>query len=429
VIYMGVLGRIKVALSGNRPRGAESLVPAERNISSLAVPISTATATITDRGATENRQRLVDLEKIYRLDGLVFGIVNKYARDITGNGYTIEGDAAETVNSFARDRSRGFNKMLRFTVRDSLVYGFSIFELVHTKGGILDRVLRIDPKAVEFKKTGGRIDRDIYGFPKGFEYTDWQGKKKALPKEKVAFFTLFPLNEGDIGISPLEVLYKPILYKLNIEDASAEALWRTGFPAIVAKIGDEKHYPTEKEMEGLAKDIKKLKSRSAFILPFWQDLKPLDLGKPAPVESYLEYFSNLIRECLGLPRINASEIGAIDYERTVIALQEVLAEQIEEQVFPRILPNVPLDALPRLKFNAISAQMGISDARRRAVLARSGLITWDPEVECEIRRGERLPSLKDMTPEEEERRKEDSRGMKKTRLSKEEVEALYGKQD
>ena len=177
----------EVALSKTKDIESKEEPTIQDAIRSRAITLSTGTISVTDRGATENRKKLSELETLYRLDGLVFGMINKYVRDITGAGYTIVGKKSSNVNKvddFCRDRGKGFNKSLRFAVRDSLIYGFAIFELIETRGGELTKIMRIDPKAVEFEKEGGKIKRDKYGYPMGFEYTDWQGLKAVLPKDK-----------------------------------------------------------------------------------------------------------------------------------------------------------------------------------------------------------------------------------------------------
>lgn len=399
----------------------------------LSKAISLEADALTKRTVTETRIPLKDLEKIYRLDGLVFGIINKYVRDVTGTGYSIlasDESSRQMIDTFCRDKEIGFQKMLRFAIRDSLIYGFHLTEIVYTRDrSEIKKLLRIDPTTVEFTKEKGYVKKDKYGYPESFTYTDPETSKPTeIPKDRVAFFTFFPLREGDIGISPLEVLYRPILFKLNVEEATGEDLWRRGFPPMQIQVGSEKHYPSEKEIEQLSKDVIKLKSRTAFVFPYWTKIEAVDTGKPADVEGYLNYFTNLIRECLGIPRIEARETGAVDYERTVLALQLELAEQVEEQLFNKIVKLKGLKEIPRMKFAEQSAAMRLSKARRIGVYSRAGILTRDRMIERDIRIEEGLDTTM-LTEENEEWRQRQAERAKRARLSQTESDSIYGKEE
>jgi len=381
---------------------------ARRLVRSLSV--ETVSEVLSKRGETP-KARLRLLEQIYRMDGLVFGLINKYARDVVSGGYTIIADDEEsrtTVENWCRDRKRGFGKFLRTVIRDCLIYGFAIYELVPNRANTeVLKILRIDPKSIDYKREGGEIVQDEYGYPLAFVQTTQKGRQIELPRERVAFFSLFSLEEGRMGISPLEVLYKPILYKLNMEEAVGESVWRIGFPPIILKVGDEKHPPSEELVTKLEGDLRNLTSKSAFIFPYWINMEAMELGRPERVETYLNYFSNIIRECLGFPRIETEERGRdttlIDYERTIKALQTELAEQIEEQIFEKLAAVYQLKETPRISFVEYSPTTRLSTARRLGILTRAGLLTRDIKTENVLRAMEGLPLIED-TPEERERR-------------------------
>jgi len=372
---------------------------------------------LSKRGETP-KARLSLLEKIYRMDGLVFGLVNKYARDVVSGGYTITSEDEESrriVENFCRDRKRGFGKFLRTVIRDCLIYGFAIYEIIPNRANTeVLKILRVDPKTIDYgREPNGSIKQDEYGYPTEFVQTTSRGKKITLPVSKVAFFTLYSLEEGRMGISPLEILYKPILFKLNMEEGVGESVWRIGFPPIILSVGDDKHPPSEELVTKLEGDLKNLTSKSAFIFPYWINMRAMELGKPERVETYLHYFSNIIRECLGFPRIETEEKGRdttlIDYERTIRALQNELAEQIEEQIFEKISPVYNLKSIPRISFVEYSPTTRLSMARRLGILTRAGLLTRDIETENLIRSLEGLPQIPN-TEEEREKRDKLARG-------------------
>ena len=155
-------------------------------------------------------------------------------------------------------------------------------------------------------------------------------------------------------------------------------------------------------------------------------MRAMELGKPERVETYLHYFSNIIRECLGFPRIETEEKGRdttlIDYERTIRALQNELAEQIEEQIFEKISPVYNLKSIPRISFVEYSPTTRLSMARRLGILTRAGLLTRDIETENLIRSLEGLPQIPN-TEEEREKRDKLARGHPSMRFfSKDEEE-------
>jgi len=307
------------------------------------------------------RKRLEELQLIYRLDGLTFGIINKYVRDVVGVNYVIQAEdetSRKTIEDFCRRRESNFERMLPVIVRDNLIFGFSILETVFSKDrSELLRVIRVNPITVidYIRDTSNKVKRNQWGIPVGF-VQEIEGERRELPRENIAFFTFTNIEEGEFGIAPLEVLYNPIKYKLNMEKATGEAMWRIGFPPIIVTLGSEGKIagtsiiPTEEHYRTAREAIKGFSSKSAIIKPWWMEIERMELGRPERVDIYLDYFNNVIREAFGMPRIETEEKGRefalIDYERAIQSIQVELARQIESEIFNKLVEIKGLKELP-----------------------------------------------------------------------------------
>lgn len=412
-----------VTLDGIRKRIGLSRKKREDRVSidrsSLIRSVSTGLDKVTEAtlGEAKREERVPPgipvnrLELLYKLDGQIFGIINKFVRDIIGPGYIVQAEDGESKNaiiSFSNNREIGFMRMLRFIVRDCLIYGNAYFEIVYNREhSDIVQLIPIDPKTMDFQRDNllfiARDKKD--GKPIGYEQTTTTAEKIKFDREKIAHFTFYQLGDTELGMSPLEPIYKPILYKLNIEDAVGEVYSKGAYPIIIATVGDDKgNYPTSEEINKLENDIKNISSKTAFVLPYWIKMVRMESGRLERVKptEELGYFTNLIAGALGASK---GENGSEDYERTVISLQKALAEQVEEQVFARLIKIKGLKEVPTIKFVEVTPSSKLSRNRRRAVLARYGLLTWDEDLEQYIRLEEGLPPLKlPLTPEEIERR-------------------------
>lgn len=350
------------------------------------------------------------LEQIYKLDGQIFGIINKFVRDIVGPGFIIETECPEAkkeVGYFCTKRDIGFMRMLQYAVRDCLIFGNAYFELVYNreKSDIL-QIIPIDPKTMDFQRDRLMfILRDENGKPVGFEQTTTKAVKIKFPRENIAHFTFYQLGDTELGMSPLEPAYKPVLYKLNVEDAIGEVYSKGAYPPILATVGDDKNYPTSEEMNKLETDLKDISSRTAFILPHWIKLARMESGRLERVHptEELNYFTSLIAGTLGA--VNPLKENFEDYERTVISLQRNLADQVELQLFARLVKVKGLEDIPHLKFTEVTPTSKLSKARRTSILLRAGGLTWDEDFEQALREEMGYPKLiLPLDPEERARR-------------------------
>jgi hypothetical protein len=339
---------------------------------------SSGTPVTSKSGLSAARIAESELEQIYKSDGIAFSIINRYTNAIVGPGYVLKCEdpkQEEMWVEWAR-RSR-FKRNIHRAIKNAWIYGNGYLELVRNVAN--DNIVKLNnvyPPTIDYQKTdAGRI---IFNSetkePKGYTqevYTEKGLEKNKLYREQIAHFRIMELGEANNGISPFEPLYKSILCKLNIDEAMAESAFRQAFPIYVAYVG-------------------------------------LPDRDPTAVSKYANYFLDIITAGTGLPRAlllptpgvtyAALERLGLEWEKEVKEYQGFLEEQIEDQIFARVMDiNPDLTEVPQFQFKDSSPSMKLSQSRRISTLARSGLIVWDKKLEAFIRELEDLPPIDEET--------------------------------
>jgi len=371
-----------------------------------------------------------NLERAYRMDELVFGIINKYITVMLGTGFVISASSSQ-VQKYMEDwcRKTQINNIFREVIRDLFVFGFAFVEKVYNKEGTkLVRLATVDSKTLDFERdANGNIQMDNYGLPKGFEQVlnlwlerdkistepnDAFGKREIkVPRERIAFFRFFTTSGAVIGISPLEVLYNIITWRKNVDWAMGEGAFTYAAPPIIINVGSP-DLPTPQDMiDNISKDITEVGSQSVFVFPWHVKVNRLESSKGMDeLANFSDTFKIAICNALMIPpalmgvggRVSSARaLGNIteEWERTVQGLQAMLSEQIEEQVFYSIAKEQEWEEVPRIEWKTMSPSVALSRARRRASYFRAGALSWDVTAENQIRKEEGLPLLpKDWQP-------------------------------
>lgn len=373
-------------------------------------------------GIHKRRDRISpeELERAYRMDELVFGIINKYITVVLGTGFIIKAKdpkAREAIENWCKQVR--INNILREVIRDLFVFGFSFIEKVYNRAG--DKIVRlatIDTKTMDFQRdANGNIIVDNYGIPKGFEQNLWVWRQeegagvgpgktdKDIPRDRIAFFRLFTTSGAVVGISPVEVLYNIITWRKNVDWGMGEAAFTYAAPPIIVNVGD-KELPTPQDMiDGISEDITEIGPQSVFVFPWHVRVTRLESSRGMEeLATYSDHFKVAICNALLMPAALMSVGGtaassramanlAEEWERTVQGIQAMLAEQIRDQLFYSISEQLGLSEVPEIDWKTVSPSMALSRARRRMSYARGGLLTWDIEAENHIRLEEGLPLL------------------------------------
>ncbi len=375
-------------------------------------------------GIVKRRERISpeELERVYRMDELIFGIINKYVTVILGTGYVINAKSSKDRIAMTEwCRSVKLDSILREVIRDLFVFGFSFVEKVYNRGN--DKVVRlatIDTKTMDFERdANGNIKVDKWGLPIGFEQSLWVWKDAdsgaigpgksdiPIPRDRIAFFRLFTTSGAVIGISPLEPLYNIVTWRKNVDWAMGEGAFTYAAPPIIVNVGD-KDLPVPQEMiDGISKDITEIGAQSVFTFPWHVKVMRLESSRGMEeLTGFADYFKVAICNALMIPpalmgvgsSISSSRAIANlaeEWERTVQGLQTIIAEQIEEQIFYPVSKQLGLAEVPSIDWKTVSPSVALSRARRRATYARGELLTWDLNAENQIRAEEGLPILPD----------------------------------
>jgi hypothetical protein len=376
---------------------------------------SSGTPVTSKSGLSAARIAESELEQIYKSDGIAFSIINRYTNAIVGPGYVLKCEdpkQEEMWVEWAR-RSR-FKRNIHRAIKNAWIYGNGYLELVRNVAN--DNIVKLNnvyPPTIDYQKTdAGRI---IFNSetkePKGYTqevYTEKGLEKNKLDLEQIAHFRIMELGEANNGISPFEPLYKSILCKLNIDEAMAESAFRQAFPIYVAYVGLPDRDPTAEELDETHKEVMQVGQRSVFTFPHYTRLERLDSPNVDAVSKYANYFLDIITAGTGLPRAlllptpgvtyAALERLGLEWEKEVKEYQGFLEEQIEDQIFARVMDiNPDLTEVPQFQFKDSSPSMKLSQSRRISTLARSGLIVWDKKLEAFIRELEDLPPIDEET--------------------------------
>jgi len=356
-----------------------------------------------------------DLERAYRMDELVFGIINKYITTMLGTGFVITGVSdAEKILVQEWLSSLKLNSILREVIRDLFVFGYSFVEKVYTKGGVkLVRLATIDTKTMDFMRDEfGNIKVDNWGLPIGFEQSLWtssavtEGKQDIpIPRENIAFFRLFTTSGAVIGISPLECIYNVVTWRKNVEWAMGEGAFTYAAPPIIVNVGDKEIATPQDMIDNIADDITEVGSQSVFVFPWHVRVERLESSRGMDeLSSFADHFAIGICNALMIPpalmgvgsSVSSSRAVAelaAEWERTVEGIQQMLAEQIEDQILRDAKKQLNIKGDPKIDWRSVSPSMALSRSRRRATYARAGLLSWDITAENQIREEENLPLL------------------------------------
>jgi len=201
-------------------------------------------------------------------------------------------------------------------------------------------------------------------------------------------------------MSPIEAAFKTAWIKLNLEEAIGEALFRHGYPIFYFRVGDPES-PVWREVTPQqikeAKDlIPSLDTVSELILPWWIKPDKLEAGSVSDTEKLLEFLSLEILAALEVPKafgtitgsITGRNIEEVDFEKTIITMQQELKRQIEEQVLFPYYEEQHFKTKPELSFTQYAPELQNLSLRRLAAYAKHGLITRTDDLENELRKRE-----------------------------------------
>ena len=294
------------------------------------------------------------LERVFRNDELIWSIVNKYVSVLLPD-YMIEGEEPERTEIEKLCRRIRLRLRLFEIVRDAFVHGTGFGEIVpnRIKSDIV-KLVPIDAKTMDLQRENTKqeviIDfetREPVGFLQEV-YTIEGLQDVKLDYERVMYIKFFSLSGSWLGFSPIEALYKTSLVRKNLEDSAGEVAARRGRPIWVAEVGDENHEPTPQEIKDVNQKLQMIGSNSAIAVAYTVKLRKIS-GEPMDnLRELQDYYTDMITRGFLIPAgitggqavrgtYGSLEQQAIEWERTVEGMQELLSAQIEDQLFYRYL--------------------------------------------------------------------------------------------
>ena len=334
------------------------------------------------------------------------------------------GDAELRMVQDFLDSAKTFTSSLIQAVFDAFWSGSGWLYLQANKTGdaYID-VIRIDPLKIDFKRDDrGRALLDDKGNPVALVLTvtnpeDGTEEEKEVSPDDYSHIKFISTRMEPWGRSLLEGAYNAIVIKANIELNLGKSVDVATKRPIIIKVGSPQTPRwTPGNMKQLYEDFKDPYTLEKILVPFDVSIEPLETSPILDVTNALKYFENLLAGALFLPKIEtggrrAGAIESIDttWEGTLASMRKILAEQVESQIFTKVVKKAggDPDLVPRVVFRSKSPAALLARARRLGVLARAGLLKYSRNLENALRAEEGLPPLEEGEVVEEPKAKEE----------------------
>ncbi len=354
---------------------------------------------------------------LYEKDEVTFALVNYLISKIAGQGLLFNGDKRLKKHAEEWSKTIGFKFVNWFIVKDAILGGTCWIEIVPNKEGTtIDSFKFLNPDDTDFiRNKDNDIQLDENGEILGFKmmihgkerkwYKDRievggkvviKSKKEDLRK-RIIWLKIEGYGSNELGIPYLLAGHRTAIIKANIEDMIGESSFRGG--GIVAYYEGS---PSEEILDSMAKDLKNITSKNVFLLSNkWK----LDLAPIADIQqqdTLIKTLADLECGSAGVPMdILFTTAGGtyrqdlpqklMDLEQRVAYYQEYLAYQINSKVLSYLKWLWNTNGELEMKYVTRMPNIKMHNARSIASWGRAGLITWDPELEKEIREREELP--------------------------------------
>ena len=372
-----------------------------------------------------------ELELTYLHNPTIFNGINKIVQTIMSAKHELVcGDKKEKIyfEKFIANLGNSgshitWEELLSQIYKFQCIYGKSWIENVFNKKGnrIVDWDL-IDPKKMDYAKNSQeKIALDKFSEPLGYVETlptsaspPEESKipieiqeKITLPQngiflspERIAQIKLFTIGDGFYPIGLIEPIYKTSLRKMNIEEALANAIWRHGFPIILARVGDTNHEPTPQQITSILDKIKDVNFKQELAVPFYYDLKMLESKKAEKLKENLDYFQDQEVTGLGIPKpfatgggeaTNRATLGNQDsmFQLTLRDIIDKTIDSIRKYMFRPICELEGFKEVPNLKWDVVATDELNKKAARLVGYIKAGVLAAD-EVKEFVKKIEKL---------------------------------------
>jgi len=370
---------------------------------------------------TQDRINPEELELTYRTNPAVFNGINKIVQlamsanvELRANDSKVKKYFEDMLTNLGYSDSGSdltWDELLENIFRHSCIYGKSFIENIMNKKG--NRIVdwdTVDPKKIDYAKNSiKKIAFDQYGRNVGYvqslpmdQKVDKQKFKVPeevslptngiyLPRENLAQIKMFKVGDGLYPIGLVEPLYRQSLWKLNVEQAMANSIWRIGFPTTVAKVGDVNHEPTPQQVQNILQKIKENKFNTEMAIPYYYDLSflesKMDMNK---IVANLTYFGNEEVAGMGVPKTIVTGEGQTSRSTlgtqssllnlTMKDIMDNVVTQIRKYMFAPVCRLEGFKEIPSLTYDLVSTDELNAKARRLLQYYKSGLFHDDVEM-------------------------------------------------
>jgi hypothetical protein len=366
---------------------------------------------------TKRKAKLREFMKLYENDAITFALVNFLTHRIVPS-FSFVGDpnAVTKLNEWASKRY--FKRVLEDMTMDMILCGGAWVEAIWSSIEI-EKFKIINPDKMDFIRD--QSDNTLYdamGDPVGY-IQDFNGTFRywykdritsggndiftAPPgtdlRQKLRYYKLKSYGDSELGISLIQPNYRSAIIRTNIEDMVGEAAFRGG--GLVAYIEGELPPDVKKNLKI---DMQNIKSKNIFLLSNKIQLSNVPIPELNEREALIYLFADIQCGGMGVPLemilqgiTTSQKSGSIpdktaDLEIRVMSFQERLAEQVNEYIIQPLLDNWKIKGKANIMFPPASPTNQLNRARVIATLARRNLMTYDPEVELQIRKELKLPT-------------------------------------
>ena len=383
---------------------------------------------------TVERVNKQDLEFMYRDNPVIFNSINKTVQLIMAADYKIVAKKPKVQSFFDRfidnigysGGERYWEDLVETMFKSQTIFGDCWNELIYDKDGkkIVD-LDSIDPKKMDYAKNSMQkivLNKDMN--PVGYtqtlppmSMTNIEQKFKPpenvmlksnqiyIPPNRISHFKLYTVGDGFYGIGLIEPVYKISQSKIEMERALANAIWRVGFPNIVAYVGDKDHDPRPEQVKNVWDKIKDTNYKHGFAFPHYNKIEFLQAKHPEKLQEYLSYWIDQEVTGTGLPRAIATGSGQTT-SRQILAKQIFVSKLtlkdivkrtvrgIERKIFKPISEQQKFKEVPKIEWGEIALEEVDSKVLRIVSLSKEGLLSYDSNLENYLRKMENLPEKK-----------------------------------
>jgi hypothetical protein len=379
---------------------------------------------------TTTRVPMVELELTYLHNPTIFNGINKITQTIMSANHEITATDPKVKEYFVKFTDELGNSGSDITWEELLsqiykfqcIYGKAWIENIWNKKNtnIVDWDL-IDPKKMDYaKNTQQKLALDKFGKPLGYVETlpyDVPANPQVLPEairklitlppnaiflepKRIALIKLFAVGDGFYPIGLVEPIYKTSLRKLNIEEALANAIWRHGFPIMLASVGDSNHEPTPQQVKSILDKLKDVNFKQELSMPYYYDLKILEAKKAEKLREHLEYFKEQEIAGLGIPKPFATGGGEATNRATLgnqgdmfqLTLRDIINKtvfSIRKYMFKPICDIEGFKEIPNINWDLIGPDELDKKSKRMIEYVKAGIFTPE-EVKPGIEEAEQM---------------------------------------